>query len=90
MAWEPADDDSMSDVSSTTDSTHPCVVTPPEAVSQHDFDILPAVRPNRPSIYPGLIGNTVAAALLGQSMASRDRGKGGGKGGGSGNDGDQQ
>ena len=39
VAWEPADDDSMSDESSTTDSTHPRVVMPPEAVSQHDFDI---------------------------------------------------
>ena len=51
---------------------------------------LPVVRPHRPSIYPGLTGNAVAAALLSQSMASRDRGKGGGKGGGSGNESDQQ
>ena len=51
---------------------------------------LPVVRPHSPSIHPRLTGNTVAAALLGQSMASRDRGKGGGKGGGSGNESDQQ
>ena len=51
---------------------------------------LPVVRPHRPSTHPGLTGNTVAVAFLGQSMASGDRGKGGGKGGGSGNESDQQ
>ena len=39
VARGPADDGYVSDESSTTDSTHPRVVTPPEATSQYDFDI---------------------------------------------------
>ena len=39
VAGEPADDDYVSDESCTTDCTHPRVVTPLEALSQHDFDI---------------------------------------------------
>ena len=38
-AWESADDDSMSDGSSPTESTDLGGMTPPEATSQYDFDI---------------------------------------------------